>query len=154
MKILSISLLIVFTLILGGCSEEAKQGRGFRLPDGDIERGKQAFVSLKCNTCHTVSGVDLATPETADPHQVPLGGTVHQVKTYGQLVTAIIHPSHDISIDINGNNAPEVDTESPMHDFNSKMSVQEMIDLVTFLHSQYRLRTQIYYNHQYYPMFR
>ena len=62
-----------------------RSSAGFRLPDGDVERGKAAFLELKCYTCHTVSGVDIGTrgKEYAYLRAVVLGGKTRQVKTYG-----------------------------------------------------------------------
>lgn len=152
MKLIRTSILILLMVILGGCSQERKQARGFRLPDGDIESGKKAFVALNCNTCHTVPGVKIAAPEGNKPYEIPLGGEVYKVKTYGQLVTAIIHPSHDISLAQTKNNL-NIEGESPMPSFTEQMTVKQMIDLVTFLHSQYRLRASYYYNYDHYPRF-
>lgn len=121
-----------------GCDTGPKSSRGFRLPDGDIEKGKIAFVELECNSCHTMEGVELPTPEEAAPRLVDLGGEVSRLQTYGELVTSIINPSHDIAssypktlISITG--------ESPMTNFNEVMTVQQMIDLVAFLQSGYQL---------------
>ena len=73
--------------------------KGFVLPSGDNEKGKQAFIELKCHQCHTVAGELL--PENVEPSMVKLhlGGEVYRVKTYGQLVTSVIHPNHNLSKD-------------------------------------------------------
>ena len=76
-----------------------RSSAGFRLPDGDIERGKAAFLELKCYTCHTVSGIDIGVrgKEYAYLRSVVLGGETRRVKTYGELVTSIINPSHALA---------------------------------------------------------
>ena len=88
----SVALLILLT---AACSAR-KSGAGFRLPDGDVQRGKAAFMELKCSTCHTVAGTEIPVPnkDYAYVRVVVLGGEVRQVKTYGALVTSIINPSH------------------------------------------------------------
>ncbi len=111
-----------------------KSSRGFRLPDGDALKGKQAFVALKCNTCHSVDGVELPPPTQFN---IRLGGETLQVKTYGQLVTSIINPSHIIS----RRYLDELKDakESPMPNINREMTVEQMIDLVAFLQQHYKL---------------
>ena len=120
---------------LSGCFNNPKSSRGFRLPDGDAEKGKQAFLALKCNTCHKVEGVaDLPPPIQFN---LTIGGETPRVKTYGQLVTAIINPSHVASPlfkkQLTDNHA------WPMAKYNHEMTVEQMIDLVAFLHPHYKL---------------
>ena len=121
---------------LAACDPGPTSSRGFRLPDGDVEAGKAAFVALRCNACHTVEGTQLPPPETTGPVEVHLGGKVHRVRTYGELVTAIIHPSFDLA---RGYPAEEIsrDGTSIMPDFDSAMTVRQMVDLVAFLQSTY-----------------
>ena len=38
---------MVFALALVGCDTGPKSSQGFRLPDGDPEKGKTAFIALK-----------------------------------------------------------------------------------------------------------
>lgn len=125
-----------------GCNPERQQARGFRLPDGDVEEGKAAFVALNCQTCHSVVGVELPPAPSPGQHNVILGGPVVKVKSYGELVTAIIHPAHDISERFD---AAKLDGAlSPMPQFNHVMTVDQMIDIVAFLHSRYRQREMEY----------
>ena len=59
-----------------------------------------------------------------------------QVKTYGQLVTSIINPSHKLATGY----AKEVVSEggeSNMYIYNQHMTVQELIDIVMFLQPYY-----------------
>ena len=110
--------------------------KGFSLPEGDTHRGKEAFLYMHCHECHTIAGVDLPTLEQAEPPYVELGGTVTRVKTYGELVTAIINPSHKLA---KGYPVDEVsvDGESYMPVYNGFMTVQELIDIVMFLQPHY-----------------
>jgi L-cysteine S-thiosulfotransferase len=130
------SVIAVALMFLGaGCDSGPRSGRGLRLPQGDVAAGKQAFIDLKCHTCHTVAGVDLPKPESPGQYHVVLGGQVLKVKTYGQLVTAIIHPAHDIA---KGFDQSKTEGQlSPMPQFNHVMTVQQMIDLTDFLHAHY-----------------
>jgi hypothetical protein len=127
---------VVWTLVaaalVAGCSSPRRSTAGFRLPDGDVARGKAAFVSLKCHTCHAVFGTELPAPVADPPVGVVLGGLVTVAPTDGDLLTAIVDPSHDLSHRM-GNVASA--GLSRMGDFRESMTVQQLIDLVAFLQS-------------------
>jgi hypothetical protein len=74
----------VLAAVLAGCDSGPKSGRGFHLPEGDIEKGKAAFLALKCHTCHRVNGVDLPSPVSSAPTNIVLGGEVSYIRTYGE----------------------------------------------------------------------
>ena len=86
--------------------------------------------------CHSVEGAEFATEGEGGALDVRLGGKVHRVRTYGELVTAVVNPSHNLapaySREVGTRDAP-----SPMGDYNATMTVQELIDLVAFLQSTY-----------------
>jgi mono/diheme cytochrome c family protein len=109
---------------------------GFRLPDGDPIEGREAFLYMQCHQCHTVAGEVFPELPLADPPYVELGGAVSRVKTYGQLVTAIINPSHKLARGYPAELVSE-DGESNMYVYNAHMTVQELIDLVMFLQPHY-----------------
>lgn len=88
--------------------------RSITLPKGDAERGQTAFVEFQCTICRAVHNVDLGIPST-DSAKRPfmLGGDMDYEKTYEDLVTGIINPSHSgVSQGYQKDNAP--DDESPM----------------------------------------
>ncbi len=130
-----ISLLAVLGLM--GCNEGPRSGKGFRLPDGDSDKGKAAFVSLQCHTCHQVVGVDLPASPSKGQFNYFLGGEVTKLRSYGDLVTAIINPSHGLSPGFDKKKL-EGAKLSPMPEFNQVMTVAQMIDLVAFLHPRYK----------------
>jgi mono/diheme cytochrome c family protein len=115
-----------------------KSGAELRLPDGDVERGKAAFLELKCNTCHTVAKTEMPAPskDYAYVRVVVLGGEVRQVKTYGALVTSIINPSHSLAPGYPKELITK-DNQSAMANFNDTMTVRQLLDLVAFLQSRY-----------------
>lgn len=134
---------------------EKKMAEGFRLPVGDEEDGEFAFVQLKCNACHSVVGVDLPKADYAPEgiHFV-LGGEVRKVKTYGELVTAIIKPQHVVSeayLATLEKEKREKTKLTPMPNFNNTMTVQQLIDLVAFLHDQYQKTDPQYDEYPYLP---
>ena len=140
---LKLTMLVIISLLIGASGCSRKSAVGFRLPDGDVEKGKTAFVELKCFTCHKVEGVEMPAPVVAKHAPVVIGGPVAHIKTYGELVTAIIHPSHNIAADVK--KEWEVDGKlSPMPDFNRLMTVEQMIDMVSFLQSRYEKLVPLY----------
>lgn len=131
MRVAAIALLALGLAACGGVHSAS----GFRLPEnGDIERGKTAFAELKCDTCHTVDGVDFPAP--TELPAVPLGGRVREVRTDGYLVTSIIHPSHKLAA--RPVEETTVEGESRMPDFTNTMTVRQLVDLVALLQSRYR----------------
>ena len=125
-------------LAAAGCEADRMSEKGFSLPEGDAQRGMEAFLYMHCHECHSIAGVDLPTLELAEPPFVELGGTVTKVKTYGELVTAIINPSHKLA---KGYPREEVSEEgvSKMPVYNGFMTVQELIDIVMFLQPHYEV---------------
>ena len=92
-KLISLGTVVVIALSLGACDEDKMMSeRGFRLPDGDANAGRDTFIYMQCNQCHTVKGEDLPPIPGSEPY-VELGGTVTHVRTYGELVTSIVNPS-------------------------------------------------------------
>ncbi len=122
--------LAVVVFAVAGCLGR-RAPTGFRLPPGDAEAGKTAFVDLNCHSCHTVKGVELP-PPTADATVVELGGGRVLPLTDGELTTDIILPSSHYA---RGYPAHEVmtDGKSRMPDYAATMTVRQLSDLVAFL---------------------
>ncbi len=108
----------------------------FALPEGDADKGQELFVSYSCTTCHTVRDLDLPEPETKGPVTVSLGGRVSKLKSYSELVTSVINPSHQL---VKRRRADEVsqEGESLMTVYNDVMTVTELTHIVAFLESRY-----------------
>ena len=113
---------------------------GFPIQEGDIARGRQAFVDHRCHQCHSVSGVELPALAGAGPVQLELGGEIVSARTYTDLMTSIINPDHVISEAYRARLSLEtgVPLQSPMPlpDIDT-MTVRQLIDIVTFLDSRY-----------------
>ena len=127
-----------------GCELGPRSGQGLRLPEGDIVRGEVAFRELGCATCHDVAGGPAAPEGERSDVIVTLGGAVTRVETYGELVTSIINPSHEIS----GRYPREQvtgDGVSKMENFNERMTVAQLIDLTAFLQSKYEVHREFFY---------
>lgn len=137
---LSVGMAAVLAMCVAACAPTRKSSTGFHLPDGDPLRGRQAFVDLKCHACHRVKGVDLPAPVADPPVPVVLGGVVYNVRTDGELATAIIDPSHRTApgyrlVEVRAGNL------SRMGDFSEEMTVRQLVDLVAFLQSRYEVRS-------------
>ena len=132
-----IAFLMVGVFTISACDEATMMSeKGFRLPDGDAQAGREAFLYMQCNQCHTIKGEELPAIPGQEPPYVELGGTVTKVKTYGELVTSIINPSHKLA---QGYEAVVVseDGESNMYVYNDHMTVKELTDIVMFLQPHY-----------------
>ena len=126
------------TVSLMGCDTGPKGSVGFTLPDGDAELGKLAFVELQCHACHSVNNVELPAPQETGIAQFQLGGKTTRVKTYGNLVTSVINPSHKLAQGYVRNQL-SVPKESPMRNYNDVTTVQQLVDLVAFLQPTYQV---------------
>ena len=136
MKSVSTLLLILTGLaVLSGCDRDPMSEKGFRLPDGNAMAGRETFLYMQCNQCHTIEGETLPPVPGYEPY-VELGGPVTRVKTYGELVTSIINPSHKLA-DGYAEELVSEEGESNMYVYNGYMTVQELIDLVAFLQPFY-----------------
>ena len=124
-----------------GCEVGPRSGRGFRLPDGDTGRGEIAFRELGCAACHDVVGGPASPVANRSDVIVDLGGEVTHIETYGELVTSIINPSHEISRRKPREQVAEGGV-SKMKNFNEQMTVAQLIDLTAFLQSKYQLRPE------------
>lgn len=148
-RLMAISTFVLALAALAGCQADRMSEKGFSLPEGNALDGQQAFVYLHCYECHFIEGIEMPRVESDELPFVQLGGKVSQVKTYGDLVTSIINPSHKLAPGypletITG------DGESRMPLYNSYMTVQELIDIVAFLQPQYQVVVP-QYHYRVYP---
>ncbi|MFT6408064.1 MAG: hypothetical protein ACJAQ6_001480 [Arenicella sp.] len=143
MKILLGFLLLIVVSLASGCEQQQNAHRGFALPAGEVESGKLVFLDKHCIECHTLAGADFADKRWQYTEQrdinVIIGGSVSKVKTYGDLVTSVINPSHRVAKGYSKDYVLDLDGESKMRVYNQVMTIEELVDLVTFLQSQYRL---------------
>jgi len=139
MKQIFLTPLFILFFLLASCDFGPNSGRGFSLPEGNIEQGRTTFLELECNTCHSVGDIErIAGPEGPDIN-VELGGAVTAVKTYGDLVTSVINPSHKTSRRYVTRDVATEGGEMKMVVYNEIMTVQQLVDLVTYLESNYKV---------------
>jgi len=136
-SLISLALLITVAM-LAGCDTGPKSPTGFSLPDGDARRGRALFQTLQCHACHAVESIEQLGGSAEQGISVELGGNVSRIKTYGELVTSVINPSHRLAKGY-PLEAIQVGGVSKMRNYNDTMTVSQLIDLVAFLQSQYTL---------------
>lgn len=139
--------------ILAGCEKGPAPVKGFVLPEGDIERGKAVFASVGCRYCHTITDEEFPPFEPDQVLSIELGGKVYRVKSYGELLTSIVNPTHVVSAEYRAtlDASERRSAQSPMPEFNDVITVTQLIDLTAFLHSRYELLAPQYRGYYYGP---
>ncbi len=136
-------LYLLLALMVSACESPE-----FVLPKGDVATGQAIFKELSCNSCHSVTGFVTHAPLVDGAIHVELGGITSRVKTYADLVTSIINPSHKLSRGRNSMTATE-SGESRMPVYNEVMTVQQLVDLTAFLETTYEVWVPPYNVYQY-----
>ncbi len=150
MKYLMLAIVVCIAISLMACDLGAESPRGFNLPAGNSDDGKLVLIKYKCLACHTINGLEPASDLIDNPElSIVLGGKSTQVKTYADLLTSVINPSHKFARGYKFD-AIQTDGVSKMTIYNDVMTVTELIDLVTFLQSNYQL---IPYKRNYYQSY-
>ncbi len=131
-RLMAVALLLGGTL---GCNTGPRSAMGFRLPDGDAERGKRAFLALECHRCHDAAGVALPRTDAQPAAPIRLGGPTTRTITDGYLVTSIINPGHAMAPGarerIRSGSIPV------MPDYSDRVTGRDLEDLAAFLHPLY-----------------
>lgn len=108
-----------------------------RFPLGSVQRGREAFVALECNACHRIQDVELTTAAVRSELSIPLGGHTPRIETYGDIITAIVNPSHRLArsyrVEV-GRGQPSPMTARFLNDV---MTTQQLVDIAAFLHAEY-----------------
>jgi mono/diheme cytochrome c family protein len=134
--------IVLLSAAAAACTDARKSATGFHLPDGDVAKGRTVFVELRCHSCHEVAGVAFAAPVADPPVPVVLGGIVPQARSDGELVAAIIDPSHRLT-GHHPKTGVRSGTLSRMGDFSEAMTARQLIDLVAFLQSTYDVQPPV-----------
>ena len=130
--------LILFCLVTG-CENQRDSPEGFRLPEGDADAGAKVYAELSCGSCHSVPTAEGA-EAPAGIKRLKLGSVSSNLPSDGYLVTAIINPNHVIKVQ-EGFASTTPDGKSRMLDFNRVLTVQQLVDLVAYLHTMHEFRT-------------
>lgn len=116
------------------------EAKPFRLPAGNPDSGREAFVGLRCIHCHGVKGVDLQHPELYRRCRIDLADAPRFVTDSQSLILAIANPRH-VTQERYGAvlSIVERDRFEPfMPDFSSRITVRQLMDLVAFLEQFYQ----------------
>ena len=104
------------------------------LPKGDARAGRQAFQDLKCHVCHSVAGEREFAAPIAET-QAPRLNELLQLQTAADVATAIIAPSHSLSVRTSERVKAQLSRQglSPMGDFSRVLTVRQLADLLAYL---------------------
>ena len=146
LKAVSVVVGVASLALVGGCATSTLFG--FPVEQGDLGGGRQAFLDHRCHQCHSIADERLPPLAGADRPILELGGPTTSVRSYADLTTSIINPDHAISERYREQELllnAEIPLESPMRMPNlDTMSVRQLIDIVAFLDSKYRLVVEDY----------
>ena len=106
----------------------------FSWPAGDAAVGREVFIKLECYTCHEVKGERFPKPGPgSDPGKMgPELSSMAPLHPAEYFAEAIINPNAAVE---EGKGYRAADGKSKMPSYNDLVTVQEVIDLVTYLKS-------------------
>lgn len=148
-KLLKLGVLGLALAGVSACGPDPKSSAGFTLPEGDVAQGKANYIAFGCNACHTHSEVPQLGSADEAAISLRIGGESGRVRTYGELVTSVINPSHRVARRGSEGMADE-SGQSKMANFNDVMTVTQLVDLVAFLQASYTLSP---YQNTAYPIY-
>lgn len=148
-RILPAILASTFVALLSGCGKSEEPVKGFILPPGDAAKGEIAFVEIGCNKCHTVVGADIEQP-ASEKFRIELGEDARRVRHYGDLLNSVVNPDHKVSAAYRVRDESNESFASPMPKFTNKMTVEQMTNIVEFLHKSYEKNHDKYSGRYYY----
>ncbi len=105
------------------------------LPEGDAERGREAFVALKCTACHEVRE-DITMQKLAAGLPGPKLGVGQSRYKADFLADSIVSPSHAIVPGFGAKEpspAPGGKGVSRMGDFSDTLTVRQLADIIAYL---------------------
>lgn len=129
-------LMLASILFVAACDLASLEQDSIYLPAGDAAQGEALFVSLGCVGCHNVVGADLPEPAEAGPVRVLLGTRAGRTKSYNELVTSVVNPSHRLSSRYRPDEVSDAG-ESLMVSYNDVLTVTQLTHIVAFLQAHY-----------------
>jgi Cu/Ag efflux protein CusF len=100
------------------------KGWQFTMPKGEYKKGREVYQKYACYVCHEVRGENFPPGSKAGPELSQMG-PLHPLEYFTE---SVINPSAQASKKDRG---PE--GKSTMPEYNERMTVQELIDLSTYL---------------------
>ena len=138
--------------MLFACDQGVNSPKGFSLPEGNPEQGKLVFLKHQCLACHSIPGLEDNNVEREHSPPISLSSNSAIVKTYAELVTSIINPSHRISRGAQWATSDE-NKDSIMLNYNDVLTVTELIDLVAYIQPHYQVTPWPYTVYPVYPVY-
>jgi mono/diheme cytochrome c family protein len=108
-------------------------GWQFTLPEGESAAGRQAFIDMRCHTCHTLTGEQLppVTPAERSPGPDLAGMGAHHPAAY--FAESILNPN---AVVVLGPGYTTADGRSIMPtEYVNLLTVRQLLDLVAYLQS-------------------
>jgi len=129
------SLLLACCLVASPILTGAEEARIF--PPGDSAQGEPVFLETRCYRCHTLESRDLPDFDLPASLKIHLGGDAHALWSRDQFAQAIMDPEHLVAPQYQAAllqvDDPGGAEESPMPSVNHQLTVQQLIDLASFL---------------------
>jgi mono/diheme cytochrome c family protein len=114
--------------------QQVAEARSDLLPVGDPAAGRASFLEHRCFSCHTVRGDD-GLPPVSEAPDADIGPELTAAPPE-QLVLAIISRSHLPRQAVFAIEGPE------MGDLAENMTVEQLIDIVTYIRSREPVRAE------------
>ncbi len=133
---LRLLLVAILPLVPGLLHAQDKAPSGF-VPEGNPARGETVFQEQRCYRCHTLEGRELPDFDLPAKLKIHLGGDAQTLWNRDEFARAILNPSHVVApqyqaIMLDAGD-PKGSKETPMPNFNTILTVADLIDLATFL---------------------
>lgn len=122
--------------LLCSCNIGEEWQEEIHLPVGDAARGEALFASVGCVSCHAVGDAEFEEGAEAGGVRVRLGSETGRRMSYSQLVTSVVNPSHRLAPQYFSENITK-DGESLMVNYNDRLTVTQLTDLVAYLQTHY-----------------
>lgn len=106
-------------------------------PVGNRERGREAFIALECHACHRIADATLPVHPSPSTLLVALGGHTPRIETYGDIITAIVNPSHRVARSYRAVAGRSERSPMAAQFLNEVMTTQQLVDIAAFLHDEY-----------------
>ncbi len=118
------AVLLVAILLLSACGGEFARDTETSVPDGDADRGREAFVAYGCTGCHTAAGI--RGPE------VRIGPSLHDLRENTYIAGALPNEPDNLIAWIMNPQSIEPGTAMP----NLGVSDRDARDMAAYLYSQ------------------
>ncbi len=115
---------------------------GNEMPDGDPDLGQSVFLDMECTRCHLLQGLDVELSEDEQGGVGPELTNIGSIQTRRYLLESLLEPNAVIVADPDGvepggeGSYRDEFGDSRMPSFLDTLTVQQLLDLATFLASQ------------------